>query len=87
MALFKWLKIPSGETVDVKAYQSWTVRWWSMERSADGSLGRSHPSAEIFTTKEDADLFADELRTAMRLLRDWRDSYRDGTQVTVTANH
>lgn len=83
---FRKVKIPSGEQVEVTVYHSWTVRWWSMARTADGNLGRSSPESEIFKDQAEAERFADELRKAMHLLRDEAHNYNSGMKVTVTAN-
>lgn len=66
MKLFKWLTIPSGEKAQVQAYEVWQVRW----RSRFGEYsGETRPEVECFTTNEDAERFAKELRAAMALIR------------------
>lgn len=71
----KTITIPSGEKADVQAYDVWHVRWTSRhgEYSHD-----TRPEVEAFTTQEDADRFATELKTAFRLIRHTR-----GIGVTV----
>jgi hypothetical protein len=66
MNIFKLLNIPSGERTDVKAFKTWTVRWQSRQGSFSGD---TQPEAEVFTTKEDAEKFAGELRAALKLLK------------------
>lgn len=75
MGLFtKQIKMPSGQKVEVTAYEMWEVRWNSVRRS---DLGNPTPQLESFTNEEDARRFAQELLTAASLLRDRTDSYRD----------
>lgn len=68
MKLFKKIQIPSGEKVEVTAYQSWVVRWSSYS-DYGSSYAAKRPESEIFTQKEDAERFASELRQASALLK------------------
>lgn len=79
MNIFKWLSIPSGEKVEVKAYKTWVVRWYS--RNGECSYD-TQPEAEIFTSKDDADKFARELQNAFKLIR-----HTFGTWVKVEDNN
>jgi hypothetical protein len=79
MNIFKWLSIPSGEKVDVRAYKTWVVRWYSRHGQFAGD---TQPEAEIFTTKEDAEKYAQELREAFKLVR-----HTSGILVKVEDNN
>lgn len=86
MSIWKWLKLPSGETVQVEAADTWRVSWWSMDRTNDGNLGRSKPNAEVFSSKEDAEAFALRLKESAQLLNDTRDEYDGAWGPNVSKN-
>lgn len=78
MNIFKWLSIPTGETKEVKAYESWTVRW----RSRHGEYNfEAKDECEVFTNEKDADDFAKSLRDAFKLIR-----HTSGNSVSVKKN-
>jgi hypothetical protein len=79
MNIFKWLSIPNGEKEDVKAYKTWVVRWDSRHGQYSGN---TRPEVEVFTTKEDAEKFARELREAYKLVR-----HTSGITVSVENNN
>jgi len=68
--LTKFLRIPSGQKIDIEAHDTWFVRWDSMERTSDGRLGKSMPQVEVFPNEADAMKFAEELCSASKLLKD-----------------
>jgi len=68
MNLFKKLFIPSGEQAELKALNSWMVRWKSIDYN--GLLSYSKDETEVFTSKEDAEIFKDSLYNARKLLKD-----------------
>jgi hypothetical protein len=78
MNLFKWTTIRNGETVDVKAHRTWTVRWTSRHGQYSSD---TRPEVEVFTTLEDAERFATELAAAFKMVR-----HTWGTYITVTEN-
>lgn len=67
--LKKLLNIPSGETVQVEAHDTWRVRWYAVTRCAKG-LGSSKPQVEVFPSREDAIEFSVTLKDAAKLLMD-----------------
>lgn len=75
MNLFKWLSIPTGATKEVKAYESWSVRWTSRYNNY---MTGTKQEAEFFTNEKDAEDFAKSLRDAFKLLKHTSD-----TKVTV----
>lgn len=78
MGIFKKLFVPKGEKQELTAYETWSVRWYSRY---GGFSGDTKPEMELFTNKEDADKFAEELRAAYKLIR-----HTSGTQVKVSKN-
>lgn len=76
---FKTLLIPTGLKEELVAYESWIVRWQSRYDEYSSSI---RPEAEVFTNKEDADKFAEQLREAFKLVR-----HTHGTRVTVKQNN
>ena len=66
MNFFKKILIPSRAKQELTAYESWVVRWTSRTGPFSGD-GR--PEAEVFTTEEDANIFAKQLKEAFRLIR------------------
>ncbi len=80
LSALKAIGIPSGAKVKLDAHEIWRVEWWSTERTARGGLGRSSPRVEVFTCKEDAVRFADQIKAAAKLLGDvsnglWGDTW------------
>lgn len=67
--IFKKVTVPSGETKDLTAYESWTVRWDSVKHFYDRSY-HSTQQAEVFTNEDDAKKFRDSLKAALVLLKD-----------------
>lgn len=63
----KWLKAPSGDTVELETVELWEVRWNSVNRCYAGIL-RDKPSVQVFTNKADANHFSDQLKEALKLL-------------------
>lgn len=66
--LFKYLFVPSGEKIEITAYESWIVRWFSVHLSY-GEYTSKEKQAEVFTSKQDAEKFANSLRDALVLLK------------------
>lgn len=78
MNILKKLFVPSGQQQELTVYESWCVRW----RSRYGQYGSdTQDEMEIFTTKEDAEKFATELRNAFKLIK-----HTSGTRVEVIKN-
>lgn len=66
MSIFKKIFIPSGKHQELTAFESWSVRWVSRH----GRYGSdTQYEMEVFTTKEDAEKFAKELRKAFKLIK------------------
>jgi hypothetical protein len=78
MNILKKILAPSGQQQELEAYETWSVRWESRygEYSHD-----TQPEMEVFTSKEDAEKFATELRNAFELIR-----HTSGTEVKVHKN-
>jgi len=76
MNIFKKLFIPNGEKQELKAYESWTVRWKNRSSFIDYK-----EQAEVFTTKEDAKSFAKQIEEAFKLLKD-----KYATDIDITKN-
>lgn len=66
MNLFKKIFIPNGQKESVIAYESWTVRWYSRNGEYSGDVRKE---CEIFTSEEDAEKFATQLREAFKLIK------------------
>ncbi len=78
MNILKKLFVPSGQKQELTAYETWSVRW----RSRYGEYGSdTQDEMEVFTTKEDANKFATELREAFKLIK-----HTSGTRVEVSKN-
>lgn len=70
MRLFKKVLIPSGEQSELLAYESWSVRWFGFRGNSEYfGLYHQTPESEVFTSKEDAETFANSLRDALKLLK------------------
>lgn len=82
MRFFKKVSIPSGEESELLAYESWVVRWLSLDGDKAYFSTNKKQEAEVFTTKGDADAFATALREANGLLR----NKGSMTEITVTKN-
>lgn len=65
---FKWLQFLSKDDKQLKAYESWTVRWTSWHKAY--SMADPETQAEVFTNKEDAETFIESLKAARKLLKD-----------------
>lgn len=76
MNIFKKIFIPSGEKVELKAYETWFVRWTTRHGEY---FSDTKDTMEVFTSKEDAELFADQLKAAFKLIK-----YTSGNRVTIT---
>lgn len=69
MKFFKKIKIPSGEQMDILAYESWSVKWVALSGEVRyPSLSTKDFKAEVFTSKEDAEQFANSIRGAFQLI-------------------
>ena len=66
---FKKLTIPNGEKTTVVAYNSWVVRWYSVDGSIDYFAKRCIEHVEIFPSEEDAYKFAEQMKAAWKLLK------------------
>lgn len=78
MNILKKLFVPSGQKQELTAYEIYSVRW----RSRQGQYrSDTQDEMEIFTTKEDAEKFATELRNAFKLIK-----HSSGTRVEVSKN-
>ena len=84
--LLKLFNIPSGHTVPVDVLETWTVRWWCMERTGGGSLGRSEPCVEVFAKREEAEAFQRRLWDAAALLQDGSGGYGGSWRPVVSKN-
>lgn len=82
MRFFKKVLIPSGQQTDLIAFESWVVRWLSLDGSKGYYSTDKKQEAEVFTTKEDADSFATALTAANKLLR----NSGSMTDISVTKN-
>tara|TARA_R110000772_G_scaffold50163_5_gene115388 strand:+ start:882 stop:1121 length:240 start_codon:yes stop_codon:yes gene_type:complete len=79
MNLFKKIFVPSGEKTELTAYESWQVKWVSR---CGVWADDTEKEAEVFTNKEEADKFAQELKAAFKLLK-----YTGNvTHISVTKN-
>jgi hypothetical protein len=75
MNIFKKINIPTGDTKELVALENWTVKW----RSRYGDFSHeTTEECEVFTSREDANQFAEALRDAFKLLK-----YSNGTEVNV----
>lgn len=74
MKKFKWLSFLTKNREQIKAYESWSVRWTSFYYSGY-SIADINKEAEVFTTKEDAEKFLESLKAARKLLKDSSLSY------------
>jgi len=78
MNIFKKLFIPTKQKNQLKSYKSWVVRWKSRQGEFQSN---TQNECEIFTTKKDAVLFANQLKNAFKLIR-----HSSGNEVTVYKN-
>jgi hypothetical protein len=78
MNILKKILAPSGQQQELEAYETWIVRWES--RYGECSF-ETQPEMEVFTSKEDAEKFAVELRNAFKLIR-----HTSGTDVNLRKN-
>ena len=78
--IFKEIFIPSGEKKPVTAYESWVVRWKAIKHDDTYHITIPQDQAEVFTSKDDADKFANSLSEARSLLKD------SGFNIIITAN-
>lgn len=76
----KWLNKKAdpalANQVPVGGIQTCVVRWTSVRATWPGLVTR--PEAQIFTNRQDADKFADDLKAAFKLIR-----YEDLNEVSV----
>lgn len=78
IGILKKLKLPTGETKEVDALESWTVSWRA--RTGDFS-GDWETKTEVFIDEQAAKDFAKQLENAKLFLRDtW------SRQITVKKN-
>ena len=62
--------IPSGETVELEALETWQVTWVLRKSSGLGLKHTNHePVGQLFTNEADAEAFANALREAYVLVR------------------
>lgn len=66
MKIFKKLFVPNGEQEELTAYETWSVRWVSRHGEFHDDVQNE---IELFTTKEDAEKFANELKKAFKLIK------------------
>jgi len=66
MGLFKKVEVPSGDKKEITAYEKWAVRWIG---TTGYYSGNAREECEFFTSQEDAEHFADQLREAFKLTR------------------
>lgn len=77
MNWFKKRENPAlANQVPVGGIQTWVVRWTSIRTTWPSLVAR--PEVQIFTNRQSADKFADDLKAAFKLLR-----YEDLTDVSV----
>jgi len=72
---FKKLFVTSGEKKELTAIENWSVRWYSRYGSFSGDTRKE---CEFFTSKEDAEHFAQQLRDAYKMIK-----HTSGTSVSV----
>ena len=78
MNLFKKIFIPSGKKESVTSYESWVVRW----RGRFGQFhGDTQDECEVFTTQEDAEKFATQLKEAFKLIK-----HSSGDKIEIFKN-
>jgi hypothetical protein len=76
MFSFAKLIVPeSNETKEVDVAQTWEVRWESRHGEYSGD---TQPEMEVFTSREEAEAFAQSLRNAFQLIR-----HSSGTHVAL----
>jgi hypothetical protein len=73
--IFKKLFVPSEEKKELTAIENWSVRWYSHYGSYSGDTRKE---CEFFTSKEDAEHFAEQLRDAYKLIK-----HTSNTSVSV----
>lgn len=62
----KLINAPSGDTVILQGLETWLVRWDSRYGSFHAHLT---PEVQAFLSEEDAKHFAEQLRSAFKLLK------------------
>ena len=72
MSIWKWLKLPSGETTQVQAADTWHVRWFSQGRVGNSGSGDTLERLEVFYDEKSAIQFRDRLKEAAELLQDFQ---------------
>ena len=78
MKFLKNILVSNDEKEELKTYESWFVKWESRNGEFRGDV---EPEATLFTSKEEAEKFAKQLREAFKLIR-----HTSGTNVTITEN-
>jgi hypothetical protein len=78
MNILKKIFVPNGQTQELEAFESWTVRWISRHGTTHYDTQKE---AEVFTNEKDAEKFATELKNAFKLLR-----HTSGTNVRISKN-
>lgn len=78
MNIFKKLFVPSGQKQELTAYETWTVRWESRHGEYHTDV---QPEMEVFTNKDDAHMFATQLKEAFKLIK-----HTSGSTVKISKN-
>ena len=86
MSIWKWIKIPTGQTKHVEAAETYEVRWWAMGRVDNDGIASKRACVEVFPSRETADEFAKRLYEAAALLNDFHGSYGRGWGPFVSKN-
>lgn len=73
--IFKKLFTPSGEKKELSSIENWSVRWYSRHGKYSHN---TQQECEFFTSKEDAEHFAKQLRDAYKLIK-----HTSGTSVSI----
>ena len=79
MNLFKKLFVSTDETKEITAYESWMVRWNSVNGS--GRFPDKTAQSEVFTNEEDAKIFKKTLEEAIKFTKSDYDS-----DIKITKN-
>lgn len=66
MNIFKKILVPSNEKLELTVYEKWSVRWTGRYGEY---CGDTRTECEIFTSEEDAKIFAQILKDAFKLIR------------------
>lgn len=64
--IFKKLFAPSGDKKELRSVENWSVRWYSRNGDFSNDMQKE---CEFFTSKEDAEHFAEQLRQAFILIK------------------